>query len=540
MTAVRTNHEHKSTSIRTFFAHRNVFVTGGTGFLGAVLIESILSTSPDVGNIYVLVRDKYGSNANTRIQRLIAKPIFKAHSEDALKKIVPVIGELSEKNFGIKDDEYERLKQSVNILYHCAATIKFNTHLKSAIIINLIGTYRTIEFAKSLKNLVSYVYLSTAFCNSNQENFIEDKVYASEQDPYEMMKLVQDDELWARDSEEELNAFIGNHPNTYTFTKQLAENLILKELAGLPAGIVRPSVVYGTYKDPLPGWVGNANSGHLGLLVGFVKGLFRTICGNPDALIDIIPCDYVINAAITMGWYVGTRKLDSIEVIHSTSGERNPLNISKFCEVLNESAPKNPCDSIVWMPQAKIRNGLRYEMFVYLFHLIPAMILLIPETILHRPSRKTYVWRDFVTSQRLLTTPVFCFSAFTYMQLFHKGSKVFNYFINKNFQYSFKNALRIMGEMHPDDVDRYQFDAKNCDFTKLMEGCLLGIRRYYFHESYNTTMWHRAMYQLFKLLHYIGWIFILAIIYFLVLPLAVNLKLTFAIASSIWLFLIWL
>lgn len=75
MTAVRANDEQKMTSIKTFFANKSVFVTGGTGFLGAVLIESILSTSPDVGNIFVLVRDKYGSNANTRIQRLLAKPV---------------------------------------------------------------------------------------------------------------------------------------------------------------------------------------------------------------------------------------------------------------------------------------------------------------------------------------------------------------------------------------------------------------------------------------------------------------------------------
>lgn len=72
---VRANDEQKMTSIKSFFANKNIFVTGGTGFLGAVLIESILSTSPDVGNIFVLVRDKYGSNANTRIQRLLTKPV---------------------------------------------------------------------------------------------------------------------------------------------------------------------------------------------------------------------------------------------------------------------------------------------------------------------------------------------------------------------------------------------------------------------------------------------------------------------------------
>lgn len=153
-----------------------------------------------------------------------------------------MIGELSEKNLGIKEDELQRLKETVSIVYHSAATIKFNTHLRTAITINLIGTYRTIEFAKSLKKLDSYVYLSTAFCNSNQQSYIEEKVYTSVQDPYEMMKLVEDEKLWMRDSEAEINALVGNHPNTYTFTKQLAENLLLKEFAGYPAGIVRPSV----------------------------------------------------------------------------------------------------------------------------------------------------------------------------------------------------------------------------------------------------------------------------------------------------------
>lgn len=45
-----------TTTISDFFAHKNVFITGGTGFLGTVLIEAILGASPNVGTIYVLVR----------------------------------------------------------------------------------------------------------------------------------------------------------------------------------------------------------------------------------------------------------------------------------------------------------------------------------------------------------------------------------------------------------------------------------------------------------------------------------------------------
>ena len=78
----------------------------------------------------------------------------------------------------------------------------------------------------------------------------------------------------------ELLEFIKPHPNTYTFTKQLAENLIKRELRNYPAGIIRPSVVYGTYRSPQPGWVGSANNGHIGFVAGFSKGLFRTMGGN--------------------------------------------------------------------------------------------------------------------------------------------------------------------------------------------------------------------------------------------------------------------
>lgn len=69
------NNESKDPTIAEFFANKNIFITGGTGFLGTVLIESLLSSTPDIGTIYVLVRDKYGSDANERIQRLLSKQV---------------------------------------------------------------------------------------------------------------------------------------------------------------------------------------------------------------------------------------------------------------------------------------------------------------------------------------------------------------------------------------------------------------------------------------------------------------------------------
>lgn len=170
--------------------------------------------------------------------------IFQAHSAETLAKVVPIIGELDQPQFGMTDDVYQMLCANVNIIYHSAATIKFKSHVRTAIQTNLIGTQRTVQFAKALRQLSAYVYVSTAFCNSNRFGNIQEKVYASAQDPYEMMRLAADDGNWTEEVDVAAltKRLCGDHPNTYTFSKQLAENLILREMAGMAAGIVRPSV----------------------------------------------------------------------------------------------------------------------------------------------------------------------------------------------------------------------------------------------------------------------------------------------------------
>lgn len=45
---------------------------------------------------------------------------------------------------------------------------------------------------------------------------------------------------------------IGDWPNTYTYTKALAEHIVQQEGAKLNVAIIRPSIVGASWKEPFP------------------------------------------------------------------------------------------------------------------------------------------------------------------------------------------------------------------------------------------------------------------------------------------------
>lgn len=47
-----------------------IIFSGGTGFLGKILIEKLLRSCPEISTIYLLVRGKKGKNVEERIEDL--------------------------------------------------------------------------------------------------------------------------------------------------------------------------------------------------------------------------------------------------------------------------------------------------------------------------------------------------------------------------------------------------------------------------------------------------------------------------------------
>ena len=61
--------------IKSFYTNACVLVTGGTGFLGKVLIEKLLRTCENIQCVYVLVRSKRGLSSEKRYADLIKNPV---------------------------------------------------------------------------------------------------------------------------------------------------------------------------------------------------------------------------------------------------------------------------------------------------------------------------------------------------------------------------------------------------------------------------------------------------------------------------------
>lgn len=67
--------------------------------------------------------------------------------------MAPIIGDCEKPNLGIGDNDRNTLISEVEIIFHAAATVRFDAHLRDAVNINIRATNDLLDMAHSMKQL---------------------------------------------------------------------------------------------------------------------------------------------------------------------------------------------------------------------------------------------------------------------------------------------------------------------------------------------------------------------------------------------------
>ncbi|CAH1636740.1 unnamed protein product [Spodoptera littoralis] len=140
-----------TSSVQQFYCGATVFLTGGSGFLGKQLIEKLLRAT-NISKIYVLLRCKKGKFIQQRLMEMFKDPLYDTLREQQPKfvdKIIAVSGDVSELNLGLSDKDWNTIADEVDIIFHLAATTRFDETLKLATFINIRGTREILALGKA-------------------------------------------------------------------------------------------------------------------------------------------------------------------------------------------------------------------------------------------------------------------------------------------------------------------------------------------------------------------------------------------------------
>ncbi|XP_066153693.1 fatty acyl-CoA reductase wat-like [Euwallacea fornicatus] len=482
------------TPVQEFYHEGKVFITGSTGFLGKILMEKLLRTCPTISTLFLLIRSKNGRDLEERTNQLFDDEIFdlmKKACPEFRHKIVIIAGDCALPGLGLSTEDRKRLIEEVNIVFHVAATVRFDEKLVKAVAINVRATRDMLRLAKEMCNLKILMHISTIYANC-LNHCIEEKVYEPAIEPGKLISLVEN--VPADILDEMTPKLLGKYPNTYTYTKQVAENVVSQEFENMPVAIFRPAIVISTYKEPIPGWVNNLY-GPTGVAAGVGVGLLRTLHGDPNVNANIVPVDMCVNSLIVTAAKVAetfhhglqTYKGSKIRVFNYGSTNESPITWGTTMDYSKYYASMNPSVKAIWYLIFEIYKSYPvYLLMTFLLHTLPAILV---DSVL------------FCTGQKPKMMTIY--------KKIHKFSNVISYFVSYEWQIRTDNVLWVQNELQEKDRKLFFSDLREMDWLECYKFYCTGMRIYLLKDPLDTldkarVRWKKLYYvhQTLKVLSY--------------------------------------
>ncbi|KAI4201641.1 MAG: hypothetical protein LQ350_003120 [Teloschistes chrysophthalmus] len=141
----------------------NVFLTGGTGFLGSRILHQ-LCQNPNVQRVLVHVRSQNNRKALQRI--VLSATLAGWWKEEFLRKVEAWAGDLAKPKLGISPEQWDRLcgygppQDSVTAIIHNGAKVNWNASLSALKRTNVESTGDLLNAASASTALTNFVFVS--------------------------------------------------------------------------------------------------------------------------------------------------------------------------------------------------------------------------------------------------------------------------------------------------------------------------------------------------------------------------------------------
>ncbi|MGA2570294.1 MAG: SDR family oxidoreductase [Terracidiphilus sp.] len=264
-----------------------ILVTGATGFLGTRLVQELLEREAS-SRLVLLIRPRKGQTAEQRAESIVPAP--------ERSRVQVYSGDVTEVNCGLDEATSQRLCAGITRVIHCAATVRFDHSLAEARRMNVDGTRRMLDFAAAMPALRSFAYVGTAYVAGERKGLV----------------LESDLDVGQR------------FRNTYEQTKAEGEALVRSRLGSLPGVILRPSIIVG---DSQTGVTSSFKMLYWPLKI-YSRRLWRTVPGFPDAVLDVVPVDFVAKAVVQLAF--DENALGS--AVHLCAGPRASATIEQIAQ----------------------------------------------------------------------------------------------------------------------------------------------------------------------------------------------------------------
>eukprot|EP00529_Nitzschia_sp_RCC80_P008612 CAMPEP_0113494810 /NCGR_PEP_ID=MMETSP0014_2-20120614/29294_1 /TAXON_ID=2857 /ORGANISM="Nitzschia sp." /LENGTH=1147 /DNA_ID=CAMNT_0000388705 /DNA_START=150 /DNA_END=3593 /DNA_ORIENTATION=+ /assembly_acc=CAM_ASM_000159 len=313
---------------------RVVFLTGGTGYLGAHILASLLQT-PGLTTI-CLARAGSDEAAKERLVKTLNKykllePTLEAlrvndqenetpqsAAEDLLDShLIAVAGDLSKPLLGMQELQFKSLAVEIDSIIHCGAEVNLIKPYQSLKASNVLGTQEILRLATTngfIKTKVKPVH----YISTNGVFPVEAAAYGQSEADHDTVYLKEDMNL---------DDFAQHLSEGYAQSKYVAERMVaVAESRGLPISVLRPGNMAGSSSS------GVSNSDDLNYLL--IQGILDAGCApvvDTNFFLDLTPVDFAANAVTQL----------AVHSPHSVIGQRMHLQ--------SPHKPVPLTDAVAWL-----------------------------------------------------------------------------------------------------------------------------------------------------------------------------------------------